>query len=172
MLLALCITFFTAYPYCFLCSLLSMALYSDAFPNKFLRSLPFFSQWFSVVVPSLMHFYAAYPSSFCAAYSMALCGDVFHYVFLRSLPFFFLCSILNGSLWCLPLCIFKQPTLLLSVQHSQLLSVVPSLVHFYAACPSSFCAAFSIALCSDAFTYAFSRNLPFFFLCSLLNGSL
>jgi hypothetical protein len=102
------------------------------------------TQWLSAVMPSLMHFYAAYPSSFCKAYSMALCSDTFPYAFLRSLffffsatysmalcndafpyallrslPFFFLCSLLNSFLYAFPYAFLRS--LLSSVAYSQLL---------------------------------------------------
>ncbi len=118
---------------------------------------------------------------------MALCSAVFPYAFLCSLPFFFLWSLLNGYLqWCLPLCIFTQPTLLLSVKPTQWLSAVipslmhfyaaysssslqptqwlsammPSLMHYYAAYPSSFCAAYSIAFCMPSLMHFYVASSP------------
>jgi hypothetical protein len=113
------ITFCTAYTIAF-CAAYSIALCSDAFPYAILSSLPFsflrsllkgslcafpcaflsslpfsflcslligsvvvpsfmhFYAAYSIAlcVPSLMHFYASYPSSFCAAYSMERCAIV------------------------------------------------------------------------------------------------
>jgi hypothetical protein len=69
-------TFLTSNPIAF-CATYSMALCSDAFPYAFLSSIPLFFLWgllnSSLVVFSLLHFYAAYPSPFCAAFSMVLC---------------------------------------------------------------------------------------------------